>query len=169
MIIKFLIGFILGASGLIEKESDAWFPVEQPAETPLNEESIDPSIGVVFYKRFGEEKVFVRFPDAPTYEHLGFGLMKVSSTDGSFALEIQKKETNAFEKRLQEIASTPGVVLQSSDSKQGEIVYEYQGKSIKERFVFGDERNYRLSATFSSPDDEKSSAFLNSFSLQNKF
>ncbi|OGN63784.1 MAG: hypothetical protein A3E80_06685 [Chlamydiae bacterium RIFCSPHIGHO2_12_FULL_49_9] len=169
MIEKFLIGFILGASGLVEKEADAWFPVEQPAEIPLNEEAVDPLIGVVFYKRFSDEKVFVRFPEAFLYEYLSDESMRVASSDGSLALEIQKKEADAFEKRLQAIASTPGVVLRSSDQKLGEIVYEYQGKSMKERIVFGEERVYRLSAAFDGSDDQKSSAFLNSFSLQNKF
>ena len=133
---------------------DHWVnvPKSEPVIHRLDALDEDRSIWVVFSKRFDTEKVFIRFPEDPTYRTRDARFEAVSSQRGSgeFSLVVSKKN-----------ASAPSI--------EGDVVWKdaETGNWIRERHIETQDHHYVLKMVHSSDSAALFHQFVDSFEIQN--
>ncbi|HSX10895.1 MAG TPA: hypothetical protein VLF94_04175 [Chlamydiales bacterium] len=141
---KYLIASILAFSGVA---SDGWFPVEKVRNGTKQEEEVDRSIWVLFAKNLGDERIQVRFPDDPAYKYSDAEVMEISSErDGeTFQLTVQPAEAG---------------------EAKGDLLYQIEGKWVREHVVQTDHHFYRFKTISNGSDDAHHKAFVSSFLIE---
>lgn len=145
MTFKFIISFFAVSNLLGGVEAEEWISVPKAPKVEEAAGDIDPSIWVLFSKKFGEENILIRFPEDPVCRTTREGFIARSKSGGEiFELCLQNQQGQSFE---------------------GDSLFELDGKWISERIVQSGEHTYRLRAYSLLPEAQNSAQFFSSFRI----
>ena len=165
MLIKYLLASLLLSSPV---EDDGWVAVEKTVVVPSHEET-DPSIWVLFAKSLGTDHFLVRFPKDPSYSYTSQGVLQIASwNDGvQYQLWVKELRGNPFEERLGEVLALPDVILISMDEAEGNLIYRWNGKWIREHIrVFSLAHQFLFQTSSVEKSAENHQFFISSFSVE---
>ena len=98
---KNLIARVLFAFFAATGEGDGWFPVEKKLQAEEMEWEEDPSIWVLFVKKFGSETIQVRFPADPVYWINEAGELVIEAAKDGEVFRLTVQEIGAEAARLE--------------------------------------------------------------------
>jgi hypothetical protein len=142
MFFKFIIN-LFAVSGFLSS-AEEWVTVPKIPKAEEVAGEIDPSIWVLFSKKYDSEHILIRFPDDPVYR----------TTENGF-LARSLKGSEIFELLVQNVQAELG----------GDSAFELEGKWVQERVFQGGDHTYRLRVYSLTPETKNSARFFNSFRI----
>lgn len=143
MFFKFIIN-LFAASSVLGGAED-WIPVPKVPKLEEVTGELDPSVWVLFSKKWGADTLLVRFPEDPVYRTTKDGFLARSKGAGEiFELWIQRGGGGGLE---------------------GDSLFELEGKWIHERTLQKGDHTYRLRVYSLDPETPNRDQFFDFFRI----
>ncbi|MBS0624920.1 MAG: hypothetical protein JSS32_02580 [Verrucomicrobia bacterium] len=168
-----MINLIIKLLAVIGVDENGWVSVERPKKAPVQNIEEDDSVWPVFVRKFGEDRILIRFPVDPSYkyldkkieieaEHSG-ALHKLSVEGSEMGLE---REFQKLVDSLQENGDALVVLASVSDEYSADLLYKLGSKWVRERMIAVGERIYRLQTFSETLNVAQHEKFASSFDLE---